>query len=250
MNTLEPTGIDLARAALKAARKAAGQRAEDPPAYAGGPRRAARRSAVDGRDPIDLHTALEDLMSARAWEIAAEAANVRALWPAIEPDLAVHVSAVGFDPETGQLDLLPDSSAYETHLRLTAPTLVRRLNEALRVDGLDARASDRETGAEVIRTIRVLAHAGVTSKRRPTSEALDTPHAKASPPREPSIPAERRATDTSTTEGFGGRTRPDSPATDTLPILEPIGTGDSPVPSSYTRAVRRARAEKAMRKVG
>ncbi|MEU1667132.1 hypothetical protein ABZ547_26745 [Streptomyces sparsogenes] len=32
-------------------------------------------------------------------------------WPAIAPELAVHVSAVAFDTPSGRLDLCPDSSA-------------------------------------------------------------------------------------------------------------------------------------------
>ncbi|CAL9328648.1 hypothetical protein SUDANB120_00025 [Streptomyces sp. enrichment culture] len=48
------------------------------------------------------------------------------------PELAGHVQAVGFDADTGRLDLAPDAPAYGTQLRWSAPKLIAAANEKVR----------------------------------------------------------------------------------------------------------------------
>lgn len=43
---------------------------------------------------------------------------------AADESLPVHVQVVAFDADTGQLDLLPDSAAYATQLRLLSPRII------------------------------------------------------------------------------------------------------------------------------
>ncbi|MEV6806908.1 hypothetical protein [Streptomyces sp. NPDC051132] len=54
----------------------------------------------------------------RAWGVPATGGTVLDRWPgiaaAIAPQPPDHVAAVAFHPETGQLDLRPDSPAYAT----------------------------------------------------------------------------------------------------------------------------------------
>ncbi|MBZ4319234.1 DUF721 domain-containing protein [Streptomyces huiliensis] len=61
-------------------------------------------------------------MADRAWELPATGGTILDRWPDIAATIAPqpphHVAAVAFHPETGQLDLRPDSPAYATQLRL------------------------------------------------------------------------------------------------------------------------------------
>ncbi|MFI6728740.1 DciA family protein [Streptomyces atratus] len=60
---------------------------------------------------MGLGTAIGTLVASRAWEIPAIGASLRERWAAIAPDLAGHVAAVRFDPDSGQLTVCPESSA-------------------------------------------------------------------------------------------------------------------------------------------
>jgi hypothetical protein len=48
------------------------------------------------------------------------------------PELAGHVQAVKFDPDTGQLDIVPEAPAYGTKLRWTAPKLIAQANQQVK----------------------------------------------------------------------------------------------------------------------
>ncbi|MFF2940272.1 DciA family protein [Streptomyces niveus] len=61
---------------------------------------------------------------------------------AVVPRLPDHVQAVAFHPQTGQLELRPDSPAYGTQLRLIAARIVTAANES--------------AGTGAVRSIRVL----------------------------------------------------------------------------------------------
>jgi len=142
-DTSELSGVDLARVALQQARLAARN--------SGGEARAPRRrraTAVkrDGREPSGFAAVLQGLMADRAWELPAAGGSVLDRWPdiaaAVAPQLPHHVAAVAFHPETGQLDLRPDSSAYATQLRLITARIVATANSTV--------------GTDAIRTVRVL----------------------------------------------------------------------------------------------
>ncbi len=132
----EPSGVDLARVALRAAKeqaraKGAAAQQKKQARRGGGLRSGAR---ADGRDPMALGAAINRLITERGWETPAAVGGVMGRWPQIVgEDLAKHCVPVKFDeePDARVLTVQCDSTAWATQLRLLAPTLVARLNEDL-----------------------------------------------------------------------------------------------------------------------
>ncbi|WP_410540548.1 DUF721 domain-containing protein [Streptomyces sp. KL2] len=154
----EPSGGDLARQALIAAREAAKKngtgRAKKPKRHSGtAPRRG-------GREPLGLGAAIGMMMTERGMTAPAVGGSVLAQFDAIltaaAPDLAGYVQAVGFDADTGRLDIAPNAPAYGTKLRWSALKLI-------------AAANERVPGANV-RTIRGLATGAVPGGSMKTRE--------------------------------------------------------------------------------
>ncbi|WP_314223590.1 DciA family protein [Streptomyces zaehneri] len=126
----ELSGVDLARQALAAAREAAkkngGRRQEKP--------KSSRTQVVrhDGREPLGLRAAINMLMTERGMVAPAAGGSVLAQFndvlAAAAPELAGHVQAVGFDADTGRLDVVPEAPAYGTKLRWSAPKLIETAN--------------------------------------------------------------------------------------------------------------------------
>ncbi|MGA5474395.1 hypothetical protein ACPCUK_37290 [Streptomyces arboris] len=88
---------------------------------------------------------LAGLMADQARGLPAAGGTILDRWPDIAsivaPQLPDHAAAVAFHPETGQLDLRPDSPAYTTQLRLISARIIR---------------SQRGPGTGTMRTIRVV----------------------------------------------------------------------------------------------
>lgn len=129
----EPSGVDLARVALRAAREAARARGDavqqKKQARRGGLRSGAR---ADGRDPMALGSAINRLITERGWETPAAVGGVMGRWPQIVgEDVAKHCVPERYDEDERVLVVRCDSTAWATNLRLLAPTLVARLNEDL-----------------------------------------------------------------------------------------------------------------------
>ncbi|MGV9287965.1 DUF721 domain-containing protein [Streptomyces sp. NPDC003719] len=129
----EPSGVDLARVALRAAREAARARGD-----AAQQKRQARRGGLrsgaraDGRDPMALGSAINRLITERGWETPAAVGGVMGRWPQIVgEDVAKHCVPERYDEDERVLVVRCDSTAWATNLRLLAPTLVARLNEDL-----------------------------------------------------------------------------------------------------------------------
>ncbi|MEU9983728.1 DUF721 domain-containing protein [Streptomyces sp. NPDC050856] len=103
------------------------------------------KSAFHGRAPVGLAGAFQSLLADRGWDVPAAGGSIVDRWPdiatSVAPKLAAHTTGVAFDPETGQLDLLPDSPAYATQLRLMTPRIITAANE--------------QASAAAVRTIRV-----------------------------------------------------------------------------------------------
>ncbi|MFI9601747.1 DUF721 domain-containing protein [Streptomyces sp. NPDC004069] len=129
----EPSGVDLARVALRAAKEAARARGD-----AAQQRRQVRRGGLrsgaraDGRDPMALGAAINRLITERGWEAPAAVGGVMGRWPQIVgADVAKHCVPDRYDEDERVLTVRCDSTAWATNLRLLAPTLVARLNEDL-----------------------------------------------------------------------------------------------------------------------
>ncbi|MFD4260769.1 DciA family protein [Streptomyces sp. NPDC058534] len=168
-----PSGVDLARQALIAAREAAkknGATRQKPK------RRTGTVVRRDGREPLGLGAAIGMMMTERGMVAPAAGGSVLArfddILAAAAPELAGHVQAMGFDADTGRLDVTPDASAYGTQLRWKAPRLI-------------AAANEKVSGANV-RTVHVLAPA--PAKAGPATAAV----APAPQPSAPAVPVERR----------------------------------------------------------
>ncbi|MFE9448773.1 DUF721 domain-containing protein [Streptomyces sp. NPDC006739] len=130
----EPSGVDLARVALRAAKEQARARGDatrqKKQARRGGGLRSGARA--DGRDPMALGAAINRLLTERGWEAPAAVGGVMGRWPQIVgDDLAKHCVPQRYDEDEHVLTVQCDSTAWATQLRLLAPALVARLNEDL-----------------------------------------------------------------------------------------------------------------------
>ncbi|MFG2027152.1 DUF721 domain-containing protein [Streptomyces sp. NPDC048825] len=129
----EPSGIDLARVALRAAKEQARARGDaaqqKKQARRGGLRSGAR---ADGRDPMALGSAINRLITERGWETPAAVGGVMGRWPEIVGEvIALHCQPERYDEEAQELTVRCDSTAWATEIRLRAPQLVARLNQDL-----------------------------------------------------------------------------------------------------------------------
>jgi len=127
------SGIDLAKAALSAARAAAAKRGVAAPAERK-PKRAAAatRSGAgpDDRDPQPLGRAIDRLLTDRGWQADAAVGGVLGRWAEIVgAELAAHCRPESFTE--GELVVIADSTAWATQLRFLAPQLIRALNTEL-----------------------------------------------------------------------------------------------------------------------
>jgi predicted nucleic acid-binding Zn ribbon protein len=126
--------IRLAREALASARAAAAQGG----GRRGEPRQRLRRGAGGRRsdtrpqrsDPQPLSAAIDGLLEAEGWELAAATGSVFGRWAQIVgPELGAHTTPESLSE--GELTVAADSTAWATQVRLLAPQLVRRLNSEL-----------------------------------------------------------------------------------------------------------------------
>ncbi|MCX9192006.1 DUF721 domain-containing protein [Carbonactinospora thermoautotrophica] len=127
-----PSGIDLARAALAAARAEARRRGVRPGSAGAGESRVRRRSGAgpDDRDPQPLAATIRRLLAERGWEMPAAVHTAMARWDDIVgPEVAAHCRPQRFDD--GELIVQADSTAWATQVRLLAADLVCRLNTEL-----------------------------------------------------------------------------------------------------------------------
>ncbi|MEU4892174.1 DciA family protein [Streptomyces sp. NPDC044780] len=151
----EPSGVDLARVALRAAKEQARARGaaaqQKKQARRGGLRSGAR---ADGRDPLPLGAAINRLITERGWETPAAVGGVMGRWPQmVGPEVAQHCEPQRYDEDARVLTVRCDSTAWATQLRLLAPQLVARLNADL--------------GQGTVRLIKVLGPGGPARRYGP-----------------------------------------------------------------------------------
>ena len=141
----QPQGVDLARAALAAARKKA-KELEDSRARrsasgrrAGAQRRSGSRS--DDRDPQPLGSTIGRLMSEHGWETPVAVGGVVHNWAEVVGErIAEHCTPIGF--AEGVLTVQADSPAWAVELRHLSVALLAKLNESV-PSGPDGRAVKR-----------------------------------------------------------------------------------------------------------
>ena len=123
------SGVDLARAALARARQEARARGTAAPSR----RKRGGRAARGGRDPGDpelLGETLSRLLIDRGWDVPAAVAGVTERWAEIAgADLAEHCRPEKFD--SGVLELVAESTAWATQVRLLVPQLHSRVDEVV-----------------------------------------------------------------------------------------------------------------------
>ncbi|WP_329317057.1 MULTISPECIES: DUF721 domain-containing protein [unclassified Streptomyces] len=119
---------------------------------------------------MSLGAALGALVTERAWELPAASASLRERWAAIAPDLAGHVAAVRYNPESGRLTVCPESTAWATKTRLERTRVIEAANKAAR--------------RTAVRALRIL----------PPVPTADPADAKPAAPAEPTGPAKTRET--------------------------------------------------------
>lgn len=126
-----PSGVDLARVALRAARERARARGAAQPRQARTPQlRSGARPG--GRDPLPLGAAFERLKAERGWEMPLAVGGVTGRWPeVVGPEIAQHCVPETYDEQERVLTVRCDSTAWATQLRLLAPQLLARLNAEL-----------------------------------------------------------------------------------------------------------------------
>ncbi|MEU6009551.1 DciA family protein [Streptomyces sp. NPDC047453] len=198
-------------------------------------------------------------MADRAWNVPAAGGSVLDRWPdiaaAVSSRLPEHVQAVAFHPESGQLDLRPDSPAYATQLRLITARIITTANEAV--------------GIDTVRTVRVLAAGSAPAPRaaEPSPAATAVPeasvktrdtaslgyrqalaaHQAAAPARrvDPGI-AEAVERQTRAMRELSRRAFPEQDPDGGAALLEETRTkGRRAAEASHSRALRRAQAERA-----
>jgi len=85
---------------------------------------------VRREDPVRFSAAIEGLLDAEGWELAAATGSVFGRWAEIVGrDLAAHTAPDGLSD--GELTVTADSTAWATQVRLLAAQLVLRLNREL-----------------------------------------------------------------------------------------------------------------------
>ncbi|MFI9331919.1 DciA family protein [Kitasatospora sp. NPDC052868] len=128
-----PSGIDLARQALAAAR--ANSKNLPRQETTGPARKSLRTRPKDaGREPVSLAGALEGLLRIAGWDTGVAGGDLVADWPVLAPELAGGAVAEHFDERTGTLHLRPISRAWGTQLRYAERQIVTGINRTLKRD--------------------------------------------------------------------------------------------------------------------
>ncbi|MFJ8727728.1 DUF721 domain-containing protein [Streptomyces sp. NPDC093269] len=126
-DTPAPSGADLARQALAAARASA----KNTPTPKARPKRA-RREPGSGRDPLALGNILDGISTNEGWKDHLGGGDLTHRWTDLCPTVyADKTVPAGFDADTGTLAIRPATHAVATGLRMAEPQLVKHINRQL-----------------------------------------------------------------------------------------------------------------------
>lgn len=127
----DPTGLNLARTIAGAVSQQRGGGRRRRPARP--VRRVDPRSTgahPDDRDPQRLTNAMDRLVESQGWSREVSVRTLLGKWPIlVGPDNAAHSTPTGYHDTV--LTVRAESTAWATQLRLMAPRIVAKLNEAL-----------------------------------------------------------------------------------------------------------------------
>ncbi|MER5353410.1 DciA family protein [Kitasatospora sp. NPDC002551] len=124
------SGADLARTALRAARKAASSRGDTPAKRPAATLRRADRHGPGPREPQPIAEVFLALVAAHGWTLGTAGGGLRDHWPTIVgPDAAAHWHLAGYDPTTRRLRVTADSPAWAAQLRLHHRRIVSALHQ-------------------------------------------------------------------------------------------------------------------------
>ena len=177
-------GADLARTALRAARRAArtaGNVTTKKPAPS---IRQLSHAGRDARDPSALTSVMPAMAAAHGWALGTAQGAMRDNWTQlVGPENAAHWSPAGYNADTRTLRIVADPPAWATKLRLEQRAVLAKLNDA-RPDGAMPANQSRSPAGNGARPATL-----TTAVQRAASSA---PHANAwEPPPEWPIAARR-----------------------------------------------------------
>ncbi|MEV8364606.1 DciA family protein [Streptomyces niveus] len=119
------SGVDLARVALRAAMA----NSKNQPVKKARRVTTRRADRSPGRDPVAFASAIQQMVTERAWKTPVAGGSVLDQWARIAPDLVGKVFPERFDAGTGTLHLRPVSDAYGTQLRIHQTRIIATVNK-------------------------------------------------------------------------------------------------------------------------
>ncbi|ARF83216.1 DciA family protein [Kitasatospora aureofaciens] len=148
--TQEPSGADLARTALRAARRTARLNGNAPVKKTVPTRQQIARAGRDARDPSTLASVVPAMATAQGWALGTAQGTMRTNWTQlVGTEEALHWFPAGFNADTRTLRITCDSPAWATKLRLEQRQLLAKLNTA---KPGTVRAIDIRVGAAAVPT--------------------------------------------------------------------------------------------------
>ncbi|MFH9354029.1 DciA family protein [Kitasatospora sp. NPDC017646] len=126
-----PGGADLARTALRAARRAARLNGNAPLKKNAPSRQQIARAGRDAREPSALAAVVPAMASSQGWALGTAQGTMRDNWAQlVGPDQAAHWYPAGFNADTRTLRVTCDSPAWATKLRLEQRAILAKINGA------------------------------------------------------------------------------------------------------------------------
>ncbi|MFJ7250152.1 DciA family protein [Kitasatospora sp. NPDC098652] len=129
--TQEQGGADLARTALRAARRTARLNGNAPVKKTAPTRQQIARAGRDARDPSTIAVVMPAMAAAQGWALGTAQGTMRSNWASlVGAEESLHWFPAGFNADTRTLRVTCDSPAWATKLRLEQRAILAKLNGA------------------------------------------------------------------------------------------------------------------------
>ncbi|MER7848326.1 DciA family protein [Kitasatospora sp. NPDC096077] len=173
-------GADLARTALRVARRTAREAGNAPAKKTTPSRQQIARAGRDAREPSTLAAVLPAMAASQGWALGTAQGAMRGNWAQlVGAEEATHWAPSGFNADTRTLRITCDSPTWATKLRLEQRQLLAKLNHA-RPDTV--RAIDIRVGANTpAETGRAAETSGAGQPQAPRAWAPNGPAAADNP---------------------------------------------------------------------